>query len=367
MNTIDQNELAYYKTESTSKVTLQVDDILLSETSINRRSVRASIIKNNKNPKASLSLKLIYANNGKEGFKDTAPPDLRKLRVGEVLSCSLNEEETRALFEKMLALYSLSKNCSYGYGIHRYAVIKLKGSDVEANELSSLVSKCQNSPGLAKQLAELSPELVEAAYHHRLLKKKQEGLTRFQVMLKEECNELAWQELFEEHDWIIGGTCDIQFITKIAGQPIVASANVHGTCQRKGDILFASQGNVRFTTLVELKKVNTPLLKEEKSRPGQYYPSSDLSAGLAQLRLYMRKWHVEGSRLEANKDILENEGIYTIQPRGILIIGHLEELGKNRNKIESFELFRQNQKDVHIVTFDEVYWRAQSLFMVHND
>lgn len=367
MDMQDQNVECCYTTESTSKVTVKVQDLLLSETPINRRSVRAVISRNTNNPKERLSIKLIYANHGKDGIKEIPPPDLRKLRVGESFSCSLSEEETRILFERLLELNSLSQHCVFGYGIHSYAVIKLTGSDVEAKELSSLVRKCQNSPGLARQLAELNPELIDAAHHVRLCKKMQEGVARFQVMLEEDCNEEVWQEFFEEHDWMIGGMQDIQFLNNIRKQPVVALANVMGLGQRKGDLLLASKGNVRFTVLAELKKASTMLLQEDKSRPGIYFPSRDLNAGVAQLRLYMRKWAVEGSRLEANKDILESQGIYTVQPRGILIIGHLKELGKDRIKIEAFELFRDNQKDVIIVTFDEIYDRARSLLAVHNE
>lgn len=81
----------------------------------------------------------------------------------------------------------------------------------------------------------------------------------------------------------------------------------------------------------------------------------------------MRKWHVEGSRTEANRDLLERQGIYTIQPRGIFIIGHLDQLKESREMRDSFELFRQNQKDVHIVTFDEVYYRAQHLLGIRDE
>jgi hypothetical protein len=96
-------------------------------------------------------------------------------------------------------------------------------------------------------------------------------------------------------------------------------------------------------------------------RQDVYCPSNDLNGGLAQLRTYLRKWQIEGSRTEENKDLLESAGIYTVQPLGILIVGNLNEIKEDRKKREAFELFRQNQKDVHIITFDEVFARAVQL------
>jgi antiviral defense system Shedu protein SduA len=53
--------------------------------------------------------------------------------------------------------------------------------------------------------------------------------------------------------------------------------------------------------------------------------------------------------------------IYIVQPRGILIAGKLTQFDGDEEKIESFELYKQNQTDIRLLTFDEVYKRAQYL------
>ncbi|QQR80995.1 MAG: DUF4263 domain-containing protein [Deltaproteobacteria bacterium] len=48
----------------------------------------------------------------------------------------------------------------------------------------------------------------------------------------------------------------------------------------------------------------------------------------------------------------------------ILIIGNTNQLN-DRMKRESFEMFRRGQRDLEILTFDEIYERAK--FIVHHD
>ncbi len=180
-------------------------------------------------------------------------------------------------------------------------------------------------------------------------------------MINERCSEQEWQDFFKEQDWILGGIHDIHYLSELSDQPIFSGANFQGQGEKRGDFLACTNGNARFTSIVEIKKATTPLLQSQAYRQDVYTPSSELNGGLAQLRAYLRKWQIEGSRTDENKDILENAGIYTIQPMGILIIGNLNEVKQDRKKREAFEVFRYNQKDVHIVTFDEVFARAEQL------
>jgi hypothetical protein len=364
MNDSEQDILTFYSTESTSPTSSTVQPVILDSTGTTRRILRPTIVKNTNNDEACLRIELIYERTGKNGFESVEPSSLSKLKAGEALSCSLSSKETLTLYTELSKLYALGKEVGIKYRENSYAIIKTTTDSVlsknDEKSLVDLLQQCQTSPGLAEKLATTNPELIENAYHYRLLQKKHEGLARFKVMLQEECKEQEWQDFFAEHDWILGGICEIQILSKVIAQPTLAGANVFGKNEKIGDFLLGSQGNVRFTAVAEIKKSKTDLLKGTPYR-GTYYPSDELNGGLAQLRSYMRKWQLEGSRTDTNKDFLESKGIYTIQPRGILIIGHLDQLKESREKRDSFELFRQNQKDVHIVTFDEVYYRALHL------
>lgn len=68
-----------------------------------------------------------------------------------------------------------------------------------------------------------------------------------------------------------------------------------------------------------------------------------------------REW-LESSRSAGNRDALKEA--FTIQPKGILVVGNLKQLKDDRMRIHSFELFRRNLTNPEILTFDELYERA---------
>ena len=70
------------------------------------------------------------------------------------------------------------------------------------------------------------------------------------------------------------------------------------------------------------------------------------------------KWEKEGSQTEENREALSYRSIFTIQPKGILVIGHTEQLNQI-SKRNTFELFRRNTVNPEILTFDELYERAK--------
>jgi Shedu protein SduA, C-terminal len=70
------------------------------------------------------------------------------------------------------------------------------------------------------------------------------------------------------------------------------------------------------------------------------------------------KWDKEGSQSESNREILLKEQTFTVQPKGILVIGDTRQLSEI-SKRNSFELFRRNIVNPEIITFDELFERAR--------
>lgn len=365
MTDMEEVFVATYATQSTSNQSVEVNKVILNETKNTRRTLQSTIVKNSKDPDAALHIAIIHERKGKNSFESENPPNLSKLKGGEFRSLSLSSRETLALHEELFRQYALARQVGVERGKNQYIVFKITRStslsEDNEGELINLLKNCQHSPGLAEKLAKINPELIENAYQIQLLEKKRDGIKRFKRMLTKQSLEQEWQNFFKEHNWILGGVHDIQYLSDVADRPIFSGADVQGKGEKRGDFLAYTGGNARFTVIVEVKKANTQLLKSPY-RPDVYCPSNDLNGGIAQLRAYLRKWQIEGSRKEENKDLLESAKIFTVQPSGILIIGNLDEIKECRKKREAFELFRQNQKDVHIITFDEVFSRAQALF-----
>jgi len=69
-----------------------------------------------------------------------------------------------------------------------------------------------------------------------------------------------------------------------------------------------------------------------------------------------------GSRDDDNRELLERSGCYTIQPKGILIIGHTNRFDTNAKRT-TFELFRRNLLNPDVITFDELLGRATHLLL----
>jgi len=57
-------------------------------------------------------------------------------------------------------------------------------------------------------------------------------------------------------------------------------------------------------------------------------------------------------------DRLETQGIYTVEPKGIIVIGLLRELD-TRSKRTTFQNFRRAVHGIEIITFDELHARAR--------
>ena len=88
--------------------------------------------------------------------------------------------------------------------------------------------------------------------------------------------------------------------------------------------------------------------------------SDELSGAVGQCLNYkhsMQKHYISLISENKNSDPFE-----VINPKSLLIIGCLTgEFGKEKNKLEAFELYRQNLKDVVIVTYDELIEKVKIL------
>ena len=121
-----------------------------------------------------------------------------------------------------------------------------------------------------------------------------------------------------------------------------------------------------FTVLVEIKTPVTRLLQgTEEIRNGAWSLSKDLADALSQIEANIDMWEKDGSRQVDNRDRLENENIFTVKPKGIIVIGSLTELD-TRSKRETFQRFRKSIHGIDILTFDELYERARFI-VEHKD
>ena len=88
-----------------------------------------------------------------------------------------------------------------------------------------------------------------------------------------------------------------------------------------------------------------------------------LSSTWGSFTVNSKTWKIQ-SQEKVNAKKLESQKIYTVEPKGILVIGNTKEFKNNESQLCCFELFRRNIQNPEIITFDELYERAK--FIVSN-
>jgi hypothetical protein len=145
----------------------------------------------------------------------------------------------------------------------------------------------------------------------------------------------------------------------------VGSENSKGRTSPKTDILGISN----YTTLIELKHSTTEIFKKEKSkgRANTWDFSSDFIQGLSQClgqKVALEKSFESKVFINEDNKRLDKNRTKTVDPKVVFIIGNRsiefphDLKDENYIKSETFELMRRNNRNIDIITFDELFERA---------
>jgi len=167
-------------------------------------------------------------------------------------------------------------------------------------------------------------------------------------------DENFWQNLFEQNSWVLGQAYSYPVVI-IRGQTYMGGKNIAG---REGNIAdFLYKNNLTDNAMiVEIKTPTEGLTSRLPYRNNAHSPTKELAGSVQQVlqNLYTLRRNYTGL-------ISEEEPEFRIfSPRCLVVIGNLgAEAGVDRRR--SFEIFRNNQRDVDIVTFDELIAKAETL------
>jgi hypothetical protein len=227
-------------------------------------------------------------------------------------------------------------------------VSALRGRDSES--IVSIIKGLSVSQGISLSQSDINQLL-----------QRRERLTEFEIALpNHSTNEEWWQNFFEQNKWIFGYGLNYQILRQEQAQPHYGGTRVEGTGGQRGDMLAATDGDASFTVLVEIKTPATQLLQgTSEVRNGAWSLSKNLTDAVSQISANIETWQSRGATTPENRDRLENNGIFTVQPKGIIVIGRLNEISTERNKRESFQRFRKLVHGIDILTFDELFERAK--------
>ena len=219
-------------------------------------------------------------------------------------------------------------------------------------------------------------------------KEAKEQLEKFQKLLEDEVffeneratlkvkgKEAVWQNFFEENTWIFGYGLNYIFNSPLDDKKLeqyVAGYNFNNSGKRI-DALMKTRGVINSFCFGEIKTHKSLLLKKvaDPYRGECWAISDELAGAIAQTQKTVQKSIKElTTKIDIKDDTgnLTGEQVFIYQPKSFVIIGNLSEfktdIGVNEDKYSSFELFRQNQINPEIITYDELLERAR--FIVRN-
>lgn len=180
------------------------------------------------------------------------------------------------------------------------------------------------------------------------------NIKSFIGLLQDELNknetEEFWQNLFTKNPWIL---------SQLFPYPMVCfkdKVNIGGSLKEKGGIAdFLYKNNLTSNiSIIEIKASNLPLMKQTVYREGlkTYVPAEHVIGGVAQVSDYL-------DTLSKDTVRLDKEDLVSFNAQGVLIIGNISRLSKEQRKC--FEIYRNNLKNILVVTYDELIARLELL------
>ena len=160
-------------------------------------------------------------------------------------------------------------------------------------------------------------------------------------------NEKEWQSFFADHGWILNHLFAFPVIL-YKKEAFLGGKTLKNEEGRYVDFLFQNGFKDNYA-LLEIKTHNTKLLNAKPYRePAAFSMHSDLSGSVSQA---IDQKHIFQTNF--------GHKYPTLDPKVILIVGQKSALSEEQKNC--FELLRNNQKNIEIVTFDELLQKIETL------
>lgn len=366
-----------YKTVSTSLYSARLaEPVVIEENTTTRKVLIVDLNDKKKNIGETVGITIVHQRKKKnDEWEDIESINLNSLKGGEGVKLNLDSKNTRKIYDELTKLYALVDKEGVKYGVQEFSIARADEIIKVPKDRKTVIERLlQENYGeeVWNELISSNPDLATKLSLARIQTNRSVALNTFRENLESNNpDESFWQEFFTNNDWIFGYGLNYQFLHLLEDQPDYGGRTFKGTGSQKGDFLMRTEADSHFTVLVEIKTPATKLLSYNKSEPRQvknprndvWLLSSDLLGAISQIQVNCRTWSIDSQRSE-NTRILEKENTFTVEPKGILIIGNTNELVKNESIVSCFESYRRNIKNPEIITFDELYKRAE--FIVNN-
>ena len=366
-----------YKTISTSLYSARLaEPVIIEENATTRKVLIVDLNDKKKDIGETVGITLVHQRKKiNDEWEDVESINLNSLKGGEGVKLNLDSKNTKKIYEELKKLYALVNEEGVKYGVQEFSIAKADEIIKVPKDRKTFIGRllAENyGEEVWTELVSSNPDLATKLSLARIQTNRIIEINKFKENLESDNpDESFWQEFFNKNDWIFGYGLNYQFLHILKDQPDYGGRNFKGTGSQKGDYLMQTDGDSHFTVLVEIKTPATKLLSYTQKEPRQvknprndvWLLSSDLLGAISQIQVNCRTWNLDSQRSE-NTRLLEKENIFTVEPKGILIIGNTKELINDESIVSCFESYRRNTQNPEIVTFDELYKRAE--YIVQN-
>lgn len=365
--------------KSTSRSSAECSDTVLRETDTTRLVFRPLLVDNPSLPQAGVKGTFIFQRKGpRDEWIDVETVPLSQLKKGDAFKLALSSSEILTFYRSLGDLYQVHSQAGVPRGEHEFVpvsrqlaeLVRLAPGDLErilaANRAvgSDLLARlltwatyAEEPVALVEHLVALSPASLRTLNIAVNLQTLRSAISLWQSNRTNPSEEF-WQRSLAENSFVLEHVFSWP-TTIVQGKAYVGGKSVMNAGGNVIDFLMRNR-ITRNAALIEIKTPTTLLLNTREYRSGIHAPSTELAGALMQVLNYKHSLQQDYHSLVRGQPELFD----SFEPRCAVVIGNAsEELGAE-SKRKSFELFRNQFVGVTIITYDELFSRAEQLLRV---
>lgn len=365
------------KIQSTSQNSAIGEPIILRQTTKSRLIFLPEIVNNTEHPDCCVKGTFIYQVKLPSGdWENYKTLDLSNLKRDEWVKISIKTEELKILITSLDKYYNIYEKYGIQRGINEFTItdenikpfldqildkkanfLKLleKGGPVILDKLLAWLSVTSDTELVINKLQSLKIDNLNKL--NSLI-----GVSNIKKLLelweinKENADEEFWQKTFKNHAWIL---------SQVFSHPVIvlndkAFLGGKAITNMGGKIIdFLYQNKITSNViLIEIKTPITKLLGHEY-RTG-YSISEELSGSITQILNYREELQNNYFSL---RDQSEMEFVL-LNPKCLIIAGSIHKEIDTKAKSRSLEVFRNDIKNVEIISFDELHEKISMMLNI---
>lgn len=292
---------------------------------------------------------------GKYNNNKLLPDKPKPLNYGDYFKIDIATEELAKLKNEIDSFENLTKNSNLPKGSSFYQI-----NEENTKNILEQLAEDKNKELVLNKLKELSKINIETLDNLINLSRLKEIIEIWDKNT-ENPNETFWQDLFEKNSWIFSQL--FYFSAVLFNEKTYLGGKGFENKGGKLPDLVYKNNLTKNMCIIEIKTPISNLTGKSyrgKDTHNEIYSSSDeLSGAINQLSEYKQQAYLN---FISNKHYSENKDIELYNPKCLLIIGKISSLN-NESQIRSFELFRNNLRDIEVITYDELFDKLKNLII----